>query len=164
MVRAFGQFVVGSTDSSAIVIGLIIFTILVIVQFIIITRGATRVAEVAARFSLDSMPNKYMAIDMDVQNGVIDEQEAIKRRQDLQEESTFYGNMDGASKFVQGDVIVGIIITMVNIIGGFAIGLLIRNEGMEVAVANYIPLAIGYARKYNIEFRIELIVGVKLKF
>lgn len=143
MVRAFGSFVVGSADAGGLVVGFIIFAILTVVQFVIITRGATRVAEVAARFSLDSMPNKYMAIDMDMQNGVIDEAEAIKRRRELQEESTFYGNMDGASKFVQGDVIVGIIITLVNIIGGFITGMTIRGEAFETALMNYIPLAVG---------------------
>ncbi|MCG8572414.1 MAG: flagellar biosynthesis protein FlhA [Spirochaetes bacterium] len=143
MVRAFGQFVVGTTDSAGLVIGIIIFAILVIVQFIVITRGATRVSEVAARFSLDSMPNKYMAIDMDVQNGVIDETEAIRRRAELQEESSFYGNMDGASKFIQGDVIVGIIITLVNIIGGFVVGMAVRGETLDVAVQNYITLTVG---------------------
>jgi len=143
MVRAFGDFVIGTTGTSGMIIGLIIFAILVVVQFIVITRGATRVSEVAARFSLDSMPNKYMAIDMDVQNGIIDEAEAIRRRQELQEESSFYGNMDGASKFVQGDVIVGIIITFVNILGGFAVGMLTRGESFDLALANYIPLTIG---------------------
>lgn len=143
MVRAFGQFVVGSADAAGMVIGLIIFAILTLVQFIVITRGATRVAEVAARFSLDSMPNKYMAIDMDLQNGLINEEEAIRRRQELQEESSFYGNMDGATKFVQGDVIIGIIITFINIIGGFSVGILVRGEGFDVALANYIPLTIG---------------------
>jgi flagellar biosynthesis protein FlhA len=143
MVRAFGQFVVGSADAAGLVIGIIIFAILVIVQFIVITRGATRVSEVAARFSLDSMPNKYMAIDMDVQNGVIDEVEAIKRREEVQEESNFYGNMDGASKFVQGDVIVGIIITLVNIIGGLTVGMLVRGESLTDALFNYVSLTIG---------------------
>lgn len=143
MVRAFGQFVVGTPDSAGMIIGLIIFAILVIVQFIVITRGSTRVAEVAARFSLDSMPNKYMAIDMDVQNGVIDESEAIKRRQELQIESNFFGNMDGATKFVQGDVIVGIIITFINILGGFSVGMFARGEPFDIALANYIPLTIG---------------------
>ncbi len=143
MVRAFGQFVVGTVDASGMVIGLIIFAILTLVQFIVITKGATRVAEVAARFSLDSMPNKYMAIDMDLQNGLINEEDAIRRRQELQEESSFYGNMDGATKFVQGDVIIGIIITFINIIGGFSVGMLARGEGFDVALANYIPLTIG---------------------
>jgi flagellar biosynthesis protein FlhA len=143
MIRAFGNFVVGSSDMAGLVIGIIIFAILVIVQFIVITRGATRVAEVAARFSLDSMPNKYMAIDMDVQNGIIDEADAIKRRSELQEESSFYGNMDGATKFVQGDVIVGIIVIFVNIIGGFSVGMLIRGESFELALTNYISLTIG---------------------
>jgi flagellar biosynthesis protein FlhA len=144
MIRAFGDFVVGGKkDASSMIIGIIIFTIITIVQFIVITRGATRVAEVAARFSLDSMPNKYMAIDMDVQNGVIDEQEAIRRRQELQEESSFYGNMDGASKFIQGDVICGIIIIFVNIIAGFSIGMLVRGEEFNVALQNYVALSIG---------------------
>jgi flagellar biosynthesis protein FlhA len=143
MVRAFGNFVVGTNGTSGMVIGLIIFIILIIVQFVVITRGATRVSEVAARFSLDSMPNKYMAIDMDVQNGVIDEVEAIRRRSELQEESSFYGNMDGASKFIQGDVIVGIIITFVNIIGGLVVGMLLRNEEFSVALSNYVALSIG---------------------
>ncbi len=143
MVRAFGQFVVGTTDASGMVIGIIIFTILTLVQFIVITRGSTRVAEVAARFSLDSMPNKYMAIDMDLQNGIIDENEAVRRRLELQEESSFYGNMDGASKFVQGDVIMGIIITLVNIIGGFAVGMLVRGEDFNIALQSYIPLTVG---------------------
>ncbi|HOJ63106.1 MAG TPA: flagellar biosynthesis protein FlhA [Spirochaetota bacterium] len=143
MVRAFGQFVVGTTDASGMVIGIIIFAILTLVQFIVITRGSTRVAEVAARFSLDSMPNKYMAIDMDLQNGVIDEAEAVRRRLELQEESSFYGNMDGASKFVQGDVIMSIIITLVNIIGGFTVGMLVRGEDFNIALQNYIPLTVG---------------------
>ncbi|HOV14510.1 MAG TPA: flagellar biosynthesis protein FlhA, partial [Spirochaetota bacterium] len=143
MVRAFGDFVVGTKDASGLVIGIIIFAILTLVQFIVITRGATRVSEVAARFSLDSMPNKYMAIDMDVQNGVIDEKEAIRRRLELQEESSFFGSMDGASKFVQGDVIIGIIITFINIIGGFTVGMLIRGEDFNIALKSYVQLTIG---------------------
>lgn len=143
MVRAFGDFVVGTKDASGLVIGVIIFAILTLVQFIVITKGATRVSEVAARFSLDSMPNKYMAIDMDVQNGIIDEKEAIRRRNELQEESSFFGSMDGASKFVQGDVIMGIVITFINIIGGFAIGMLIRGEDFNTAIASYIQLTVG---------------------
>lgn len=143
MVRAFGEFVVGSSDSTGLVVGVIIFVILVIVQFMVITKGATRVSEVAARFSLDKMPNKFMAIDMEVQNGVITEAEAIKKRQMVDEESAFYGSMDGASKFVQGDVIVGILITIVNVIGGFSVGMLMRNEPFDVAVQNYVSLTIG---------------------
>ncbi|HPO50209.1 MAG TPA: flagellar biosynthesis protein FlhA, partial [Spirochaetota bacterium] len=143
MVRAFGDFVVGTKDASGLVIGIIIFLIITLVQFIVITRGATRVSEVAARFSLDSMPNKYMAIDMDVQNGVIDEKEAIRRRLELQEESSFFGSMDGASKFVQGDVIMGIIITVINVVGGFAIGMLIRGEELDTALSSYIQLTVG---------------------
>jgi len=143
MVRAFGDFVVGTKDASGLVIGIIIFAILTLVQFIVITKGATRVSEVAARFSLDSMPNKYMAIDMDAQNGVIDEKEAIRRRLELQEESSFFGSMDGASNFVKGDVIMGIIITFVNIIGGFTVGMLIRNEDFNTALTSYVQLTVG---------------------
>lgn len=143
MVRAFGSFVVGSTDLGGLVIGVIVFTILVIVQFLVITKGATRVSEVAARFSLDGMQNKYMSIEMDQNNGLIDEHEAIKRRREVEMESAFYGNMDGASKFVQGDVIVGIIITIINIVGGFAVGMGVRGEPFDMALNNYIQLTIG---------------------
>lgn len=143
MVRAFGRFVVGSADLGGMIIGIIIFAVLVLVQFLVITKGATRVSEVAARFALDAMPNKFMAIDMDVNNGVITETEALHKREALQEESQFYGNMDGASKFVQGDVIVGLIITFVNILGGFAVGMIARGESFSDALANYIPLTIG---------------------
>lgn len=143
MVRAFGTFVVGTDDASGMVIGAVIFVVITLVQFIVITKGSTRVSEVAARFALDSMPNKYMAIDMDVQNGVIKEEEALKKREALSIEAQFYGNMDGASKFVQGDVIVGIIITIVNIIGGFTVGMLVRGEDFNIALQNYIPLTIG---------------------
>jgi len=143
MVRAFGSFVVGSSDASGLVVGVIIFIILTIVQVIVITRGATRISEVNARFTLDAMPNKFLAIEYDQNNGIIDENEAIRRRNEVQEESSFYGSMDGASKFVQGDVIVGIIITVVNIIGGFTIGMVMRNESLNLAVSNYILLTVG---------------------
>ncbi len=143
MVRAFGEFVVGSSDATGMVVGIIIFIILVIVQVLVITKGATRVSEVAARFSLDKMPNKFMAIDMEVQNGVITEADAIIKRQLVDEESAFYGSMDGASKFVQGDVMVGILITIVNIVGGFSVGMILRNEPFDVALQNYISLTIG---------------------
>ncbi len=143
MVRAFGQFVVGTNDASGLVIGVVIFAILTLVQFIVITKGASRVSEVAARFSLDSMQNKFMAIDMDVQNGIIDEDEAIKRRGILQEEYSFFGNMDGASKFVQGDVIMGIIITFINVIGGLVIGMVMKGEDFNTALNTYVSLTIG---------------------
>lgn len=120
VIKAFGKFVVGSN----LIVGFVIFIIIVLVQFIIITKGAERVAEVAARFTLDAMPGKQMAIDADLSSGIIDETEARGRRQEIQQEADFYGAMDGASKFVKGDAIVGIIITIINIIGGIIIGLL----------------------------------------
>ncbi|KPJ86570.1 MAG: hypothetical protein AMS17_11870, partial [Spirochaetes bacterium DG_61] len=110
IIRAFGEFVVGGNY----VVGIIIFLILIAVQFIVITKGATRVSEVAARFTLDAMPGKQMAIDADVSEGLITEEEAIKKRIDIQREADFYGAMDGASKFVQGDVKVGLLITVIN--------------------------------------------------
>ena len=144
MVRAFGEFVVGgANDGSGLTVGVIIFVILVLVQFIVITKGATRVSEVAARFSLDKMPNLFMAIDVEVNNGAITEEQAIEKRRQLSEESQFYGNMDGASKFIQGDVILGIIITLVNVIGGLIVGMVIRGEAFNVALTNYISLTIG---------------------
>ena len=123
VIESFGTFVVGSS----IVVGLIIFIILVVVQFVVITKGATRMSEVAARFTLDAMPGKQMAIDADLSAGLIDEREARRRRDAVTEEADFYGAMDGASKFVRGDAIAGIIITVVNIIGGIAIGLFMKN-------------------------------------
>lgn len=144
MVRAFGEFVVGgANNASGLVVGVIIFAILVLVQFIVITKGATRVSEVAARFSLDKMPNLFMAIDVEVNNGAITEEQAIEKRRQLSEESQFYGNMDGASKFIQGDVILGIIITLVNVIGGLIIGIVIHGEPFNEALTNYISLTIG---------------------
>ena len=129
IIRAFGEFVVGGNY----VVGFIIFIILVAVQFIVITKGATRTAEVAARFTLDAMPGKQMSIDSDLSNGLITEDEARKRREEIRKEADFYGAMDGASKFVQGDVKVAIVITFINIIGGFIIGMVMRGESFDVA-------------------------------
>lgn len=120
VIKAFGNFVVGQN----IVVGLVVFLIIVVVQFVVITKGAERVAEVAARFTLDAMPGKQMAIDADLSSGLINEAQARERRSDIQREADFYGAMDGASKFVKGDAIVGIIITLINIIGGILVGLL----------------------------------------
>lgn len=139
IIRAFGDFVVGGNY----VVGFIIFIILVAVQFIVITKGATRTAEVAARFTLDAMPGKQMSIDSDLTNGLITEDEAKRRRKDLQREADFYGAMDGASKFVQGDVKVGILITAVNVVAGFVIGMAIRGESFDVAIKTYTLLSIG---------------------
>jgi flagellar biosynthesis protein FlhA len=125
------------------VVGFIIFVILVAVQFIVIMKGATRTAEVAARFTLDAMPGKQMSIDSDLSNGLITEEEAIKRRTEIRKEADFYGAMDGASKFVQGDVKVGIIITLINIIGGFVVGMVMRGESFEGALQTYTLLTIG---------------------
>jgi len=118
IIRAFGEFVVGGN----MVVGFVIFLILVVIQFIVITKGSARVAEVAARFTLDAMPGKQMAIDADLNSGLISDQEARERRSDIQREADFYGAMDGASKFVQGDAIAGIIITLINLLGGLIIG------------------------------------------
>ncbi len=120
VIEAFGSFVAGGN----FVVGVIIFLILVVVQFVVITKGATRISEVAARFTLDAMPGKQMAIDADLNAGIIDETQARTRREDIAREADFFGAMDGASKFVRGDAIAGIIITIINIVGGFAIGAL----------------------------------------
>lgn len=129
VIAAFGQFVVGGNYA----VGFIVFIILVVINFIVITKGATRIAEVAARFTLDAMPGKQMAIDADLNAGLINEGEARQRRQRIQKESDFYGAMDGASKFVRGDAIAGLIILAVNLIGGFFIG--VMQKGMDIADA-----------------------------
>jgi len=139
IIRAFGEFVVGGNY----VVGIIIFLILIAVQFIVITKGATRVSEVAARFTLDAMPGKQMAIDADVSAGLISEEDAIQKRIDIQREADFYGAMDGASKFVQGDVKVGLLITIINIVGGLVIGMAMRGESLRDAASTYLMLAIG---------------------
>ncbi len=139
IIRTFGDFVVGGNY----VIGFIVFIILTAVQFIVITKGATRTAEVAARFTLDAMPAKLMSIDSDLSNGIINEEEALHRRREVRKEADFYGAMDCASKFVQGDVKVGILITIINIIGGFIIGMVMRGESFNVAIHTYTLLSIG---------------------
>lgn len=139
IIRTFGDFVVAGNY----VVGLIIFVILIAVQFIVITKGASRVAEVAARFTLDALPGKQMGIDTDLQNGRITEEEADRKRISLQKEVDFYGAMDGASKFVSGDVKVGILITLINMIGGLIIGMVILDESFTVAIDTYIKLTIG---------------------
>ncbi len=147
IIRAFSTFVVGGkpgqADITNLVVGVIIFVILIAVQFLVITRGATRVAEVAARFTLDGLPAKQMTIDNSFSSGSITEEEALKRKSELQQEVDFYGAMDGASKFVQGSVQAGLLITVINIIAGFAIGMAIRGEDFNTAVQTYISLTIG---------------------
>jgi flagellar biosynthesis protein FlhA len=129
VIKAFGEFVAGDQ----LVVGIIIFVIIVVIQFVVITKGATRISEVAARFALDGMPGRQMAIDADLNAGIIDEKEAQRRREEITQQADFYGAMDGASKFVRGDAIAGIIITLINVIGGFVIGVV--QEGMPLADA-----------------------------
>ncbi len=140
VIRTFAQFVIGDN----LVVGVITFFIIVIVQFVVITKGAERVAEVAARFTLDAMPGKQMAIDADLNSGLIDEQGAKERRAKIQREADFYGAMDGSSKFVKGDAVVGILITLVNIVGGLIIGL-VGDSGMTTAevIDTYLIAAVG---------------------
>ncbi len=139
VIQAFGQFVVGGNY----VVGIVIFIILVIINFMVITKGAGRVAEVAARFTLDAMPGKQMAIDADLNAGLINDDEARTRRKEIAAESDFYGAMDGASKFVKGDAIAGIIITLINIGAGFVIGVMQKGMPMAEAAANYTILTVG---------------------
>src|SRR5919108_5634038 len=139
VIAAFGQFVVAGNYA----VGLIVFIILVIINFIVITKGATRIAEVAARFTLDAMPGKQMAIDADLNAGMINEQQARRRRQAIQQEADFYGAMDGASKFVRGDAIAGILITFVNVIGGIIIGVLQQGMQVQQALQTYTILTVG---------------------
>ncbi|MAD20775.1 MAG: EscV/YscV/HrcV family type III secretion system export apparatus protein, partial [Planctomycetaceae bacterium] len=139
VIQAFANFVAGSNP----VIGAIIFIILIIVQFVVITKGATRMSEVAARFTLDAMPGKQMAIDADLSAGLISETDARTRRDEITREADFYGAMDGASKFVRGDAIAGIIITGVNIVGGFAIAMLMHGWTAEQSIAVFGMLSIG---------------------
>ncbi len=139
VIQTFGRLVVGNN----VVVGIIIFIILVVIQFMVITKGAERVSEVAARFTLDAMPGKQMAVDAELNAGLIREQEAKKRRQDIEREADFYGAMDGASKFVRGDAIAGIIIVLINIIGGLIIGLSERHLAITTALSTYTILTIG---------------------
>ncbi len=139
VIRTFGEFVVGGNY----VVGIIIFLVLVIINFVVITKGSGRVAEVGARFTLDSMPGKQMAIDADLAAGLIDEREAIRRRQDIQEEADFYGSMDGASKFVRGDAMAGLLITAINIIAGFIIGVAQFEMSAAESGATYTILTVG---------------------
>ncbi len=129
MIQALGHVAVGDS----LIIGAVVFLILIVIQFVVVTKGSERVAEVGARFTLDAMPGKQMAIDADLNAGAITEAEARARRAEVAAEADFYGAMDGASKFVKGDAIAGIIIVIVNIVGGIAMGMLAR--GMEIGDA-----------------------------
>ena len=139
VIESFGHFVVGGS----VIVGLVIFLILIVIQFIVITNGAGRVAEVAARFTLDAMPGKQMAIDADLNSGLINEDEAKRRRREVAEEADFYGAMDGASKFVKGDAIAAIVIVAINLIGGFAVGILQQHLSFGEAIKTYSLLTVG---------------------
>ena len=139
VIRAFGEFVAGDQ----IVVGIIIFVIIIVIQFVVITKGATRISEVAARFALDGMPGRQMAIDADLNAGIIDEKEAQRRRDEITQQADFFGAMDGASKFVRGDAIAGIIITLVNVVGGFVIGVFQQGMGFSEAAEVFTKLSIG---------------------
>jgi flagellar biosynthesis protein FlhA len=138
IVSAFGGYVVGGN----LVVGLVVFLILIVIQFVVITKGAGRISEVAARFTLDAMPGKQMAIDAELNAGMIDEKEARGRRQHLMHEAEFHGAMDGASKFVRGDAIAGLIITAINLLGGIVLGMY-RGLDISQAVRTYSILSVG---------------------
>jgi flagellar biosynthesis protein FlhA len=139
VIEAFGEFVIGGNYT----VGFVVFAILVIINFVVVTKGATRIAEVSARFTLDSMPGKQMAIDADLNAGLIDQDQARSRREEIMQESDFYGSMDGASKFVRGDAVAGILILFINIIGGFIIGVAQHDLSFAEAAHNYTLLTIG---------------------
>ena len=141
VIEAFGHFLIGGNFA----VGLIVFAILVVINFVVVTKGAERIAEVSARFTLDAMPGKQMAVDADLNAGLIDEKEAKRRRAEVGEEAEFFGSMDGASKFVRGDAIAGILILLINIFGGFAIGILQHDLTASQAANTYILLAVGDA-------------------
>ncbi|MEY4750815.1 MAG: hypothetical protein RIQ60_3029 [Pseudomonadota bacterium] len=141
VIEAFGHFLIGGNFA----VGLIVFAILVVINFVVVTKGAERIAEVGARFTLDAMPGKQMAIDADLNAGLIDEKQAKQRRAEVQDEAEFFGSMDGASKFVRGDAIAGILILFINIVGGFVIGVAQHDLSAAQAASTYILLAVGDA-------------------
>ena len=141
VIEAFGHVLIGNNFA----VGLIVFAILVVINFVVVTKGAERIAEVGARFTLDAMPGKQMAIDADLNSGLIDEKEARKRRAEVAEEADFFGSMDGASKFVRGDAMAGLLILFITIVGGFAIGMVSHDMSAPEAARNYVVLAVGDA-------------------
>ena len=141
VIEAFGHFLIGGNFA----VGLIVFSILVVINFVVVTKGAERIAEVSARFALDAMPGKQMAVDADLNAGTIDEKEAKRRRSEVAEEADFFGSMDGASKFVRGDAVAGILILLINIFGGFTVGVLQHGLSAGQAADTYILLAVGDA-------------------
>lgn len=144
LIRAFATFVVGGKEGAdGLVIGFIIFIVIIAVQAVVITKGATRIAEVAARFTLDGLPGKQMAIEAEYNSGSISEEEALRRKSEVQREVDFYGQMDGASKFISGNVKIGIFISVVNLLGGFIIGMVLHGESFQTAITTYTSLTIG---------------------
>ena len=141
VIESFGHFLIGGNFA----VGLIVFAILVVINFVVVTKGAERIAEVGARFTLDAMPGKQMAIDADLNAGLIDEEEAKRRRAEVGDEAEFFGSMDGASKYVRGDAIAGLLILFINIIGGFIIGVVQHDLTAAQAADSYILLAVGDA-------------------
>src|SRR5688500_1624911 len=139
VIEAFGHFLVGGNFA----VGLVVFTILVVINFVVITKGAGRIAEVTARFTLDAMPGKQMAIDADLNAGLIGEDEARRRRSEVSQEADFFGSMDGASKFVRGDAIAGILILVINLVGGLLIGVMQHDMPFAAAAKTYALLTIG---------------------
>src|SRR5512146_2407209 len=139
VIESFGHFLVGGNYA----VGIVVFSILVVIHFVVITKGAGRIAEVGARFTLDAMPGKQMALDADLNAGLIGEDVARKRRAEIAQEADFYGSMDGASKFVRGDAVAGIIILLINIVGGLSVGVLQHGLDISVAAKNYTLLTIG---------------------
>jgi flagellar biosynthesis protein FlhA len=143
MIRAFASFVVGSGGTLGLVVGFIIFIVIIAVQAFVITKGSTRISEVAARFTLDSLPGKQMTIDNEYSTGAITQDEATRRKAELQQESDFYGSMDGASKFISGNVKIGIFVVVIDILGGIIIGMTLHQEPIELALNTYASLTIG---------------------
>ena len=141
VIEAFGHFLIGGNFA----VGLIVFAILVVINFVVVTKGAERIAEVGARFALDAMPGKQMAIDADLNAGLIDEKEARRRRAEVGEEADFFGSMDGASKFVRGDAMAGLLILFITIVGGFIIGMTSHGMSAGEAARSYVMLAVGDA-------------------
>ena len=141
VIEAFGHFLIGGNFA----VGLIVFSILVVINFVVVTKGAERIAEVSARFTLDAMPGKQMAVDADLNAGLIDEKEAKRRRAEVGEEAEFFGSMDGASKFVKGDAVAGLLILFVNIFGGLILGMVSHGLSFSEAAQTYIMLAVGDA-------------------
>ncbi|MEO8124246.1 MAG: FHIPEP family type III secretion protein, partial [Burkholderiales bacterium] len=141
VIESFGHFLIGGNFA----VGLIVFAILVVINFIVVTKGAERIAEVGARFTLDAMPGKQMAIDADMNAGLIDEKEAKRRRAEVGEEAEFFGSMDGASKYVRGDAMAGLLILVINIVGGFVIGVAQHDLSASQAANSYVLLAVGDA-------------------